>query len=273
MRLRSILASVAATAMAAISLPMAAQAAPGNTVVFGDSLIANPSVADYAASKIPGLPNPKISKSGCPTDFLFSGTYGATTNRPTDDYTCAGASFRTGGMRIDAEIQRAIDQGDLNPQTSEIVILAGANDTYPYVLNERMPVPQIRENLRVAVRDAVNKAKHHAPNARVKLVGYPRIGTPTGEVCVVNTTPGPGVPTLGVNVKEVEDGLQWAVVDAARDTGSLFVDSKGISAGHEMCSPDRWVAGIIDTTAGPHNLILHMTNDGLSAVARNAALA
>lgn len=272
MRLRTVLATAAATAIAAISLP-AAQAAPGNAVVLGDSLAANPTVYDFAAGKanLP-LPDARISKAGCGTDFRFSGAYGAAAGRHVDDYTCAGASYRTGGMRIAEQIQRARDNGDLNGSTREVVMLAGANDTYPYVLNDHMPVPEVRENLRAAVREAIHQAKAAAPNAVVKVVGYPTVSAPDGTVCVFNLAPNaPGAPTPGVNIREIEDALQGGVADAARDAGARFVDSKRVTGGHGTCAADPWVAGIVSMNAGPHNLILHMTDAGLDAVGGNAA--
>ena len=91
MRIRSVLATLAATAVAAVTLPMAAQAAPGNTVVFGDSLPANPTVGDWLTAKDAPIPGGRVNEMGCGTDFLFSNAVGAAKNTPVADYTCAGA--------------------------------------------------------------------------------------------------------------------------------------------------------------------------------------
>lgn len=76
MRIRSVLATLAATAVAAVTLPMAAQAAPGNTVVFGDSLPANPTVGDWLTAKDAPIPGGRVNEMGCGTDFLFSNDLG-----------------------------------------------------------------------------------------------------------------------------------------------------------------------------------------------------
>ncbi|WP_448852638.1 GDSL-type esterase/lipase family protein [Corynebacterium sp. 335C] len=266
MRIRPILAGLAAAGMLAAAAPMAA-AAPGNAVAFGDSLTANPSLVDYARASQPGQAN----AADCPTDGRFAAGYSAASGLHTDDYTCAGASFRTGGMRIAEQVRRATESGALDAGTSQVVLLAGANDTYPYVLNQRMPVPEIQENLRVAVRDTVNQIRAAAPNARIKLVGFPTISAPDGGVCLVNFGPG-GARTPGINIREIEDGLQWAVIQAAGDTGVEFVDLKPMSTGHDMCSADRWIVGVIDDKL-PYNLTLHLTHAGLDAVAAHAGRA
>ncbi|WP_295629225.1 GDSL-type esterase/lipase family protein [uncultured Corynebacterium sp.] len=272
MRIRTLLATVAATAAAAIAIP-AAQAAPGNAVVFGDSLPSNPTVVDYLGgnSNLP-IEGARVNEMGCGTDFRFTNAYANARGIHADDYTCAGSSFRTGGVRIDAQVARAAETGALDAGTREVVILAGANDTYPYVLNDRMPMPQIQENLRVAVRDTVNKAKHAAPNARIKVVGYPTVSGPNGEVCLINTG-GVHVPTPLVNLNEIEAGLDAGLAQAAADTGSTFVDLKGATAGHGTCDADNWVVGIVDEKIANANLIVHMTNPGLDAVGAAAGRA
>jgi hypothetical protein len=51
------------------------------------------------------------------------------------------------------------------------------------------------------------------------------------------------------------------------------VSLKPVSQGHEMCSNDRWITGIIDTTSQRRNLPLHMTDIGLRNVGAAAAKA
>ncbi|PMC61842.1 hypothetical protein CJ204_09010 [Corynebacterium xerosis] len=262
MRIRTVLATLAATAVAAVTLPMAAQAAPGNTVVFGDSLPANPTVGDWLTVKGAPVPGGRVNEMGCGTDFLFSNAVGAANGKPVADYTCAGSSFHTGGIPISEQIKRATATRALDSGTSEVVILAGANDTYPYILNDRMPMPHIQENLRVAARDAINQIKNVAPTAKVKIAGYPTVSGPNGEVCLINTG-GVGVPTPAVNLREIEDRLDYGLYQAARDAGAQFVSLKDATAGHGTCDADNWVVGIVDDNIGTYNLFLHMTNHGV----------
>lgn len=272
MRIRTVLATLAATAIAAVTIPVAG-AAPGNTVVFGDSLPANPTVGDYLAGKanLP-VPGARTNALNCGTDFLFSNAVGASNGGNVADYTCAGASFRTGGMRIVDQINRAAEAGALDGGTREVVILAGGNDTYPYIVNDRMPMPEIQENLRVAARDAIHRAKQVAPNARIKVAGYPTISGPNGEVCLINTG-GVGVPTPAVNLREIEDRLDHGLAQAAGDTGSQFVSLKALTAGHGTCDADNWVVGLFDDNIGTYNLFFHMTNHGVQVAGEHVGRA
>ncbi|RAV33894.1 GDSL-type esterase/lipase family protein [Corynebacterium heidelbergense] len=276
MSLRSAIIT-AATALAssaiAVSTPTAAVAAPGNTVVIGDSLAANPVAQDYLAQR--GIPIPgagRMNGAGCATDYRFSGTYSDAAKVAVDDFTCSGASYRTGGVHLNELAGRATNAGALNGATKEVVLLGGANDTYPYVLNPSpLPVPVIEDQLRVAIQDTIRQVRQAAPNARIKVLGYPQISNGAGNVCLLNVIPGQPTQDLTVHMGEIEAALQRAGQTSAANERAAFVDLKPVSQGHEMCSNDRWMAGVIDTTAGPHNLPLHMTNAGLEAVARVAA--
>ncbi|WP_040357466.1 GDSL-type esterase/lipase family protein [Corynebacterium ciconiae] len=270
------LVTAAAAAMGiTAALPTTAEAAPGNVVVVGDSMPANPSIEDYVGSKLPeqarGLtPNAKVNHVGCGSDGLFTGTYARVSGKAVDDFTCPGASFMTGGMRVDFALDTAAQRGKLNGATSEVVIFAGANDTYSRMRNQSLP--DIERELYGAIRGSIAKAKHYAPNARVKVVGMPHVANANGGVCLINVIPNIplGIPAGVVN--DVEFHLQWAQVHASHDGGATFVDTKPISDGHEMCSNDRWITGIIDTTArSPHNLMFHMTDAGLTSVATHTA--
>src|SRR5690606_21684023 len=121
------------------------------------------------------------------------------------------------------------------------------------------------ENLRVAARDAINQIKHVAPNAKVKIAGYPTVSGPNGEVCLINTG-GVGVPTPAVNLREIEDRLDVGLAQAADDTGAQFVSLKAVTAGQGTCASDNWVVGVIDDNIGAYNLFVHMTNHGVQVV-------
>lgn len=253
-----------------------AQAAPNNVVVFGDSLTANPDVYNYLAGKGAPLPDSILSGAECGTDNRFSDAVGrGAGNGNVANYSCAGASYRTGGMHISQEVEMAKQKNDLNGQTSQVVILAGTNDTYPYVLNDRMPVPEIENNLRISVRDTVRQVRATAPKARIKVVGMPQITNANGDICPINVVPGAPMPFPLVQIGELETALENAVRNGTNDAGvgANFVSLKGISQGHEMCSNDRWIVGLVDTTSGRRNLPVHMTDAGLAAVGEFAGRA
>lgn len=271
MRIRSLLLCAVAALSTTVAAAPLASAAPGNTVVLGDSLTANPNGVDYLAGK--GLPvKGRVEASGCGSDGLYTNTYGYVAGRAVSNYTCAGASMRTGGTHFKDLAESAARSGALDAGTREVVILGGANDTYPYMTGPNpLPMPVIERNLFDSYVDTINFVRSKAPNARIKVSGYPQISNGTGNVCLINTVPGAPVQDVFFQVGEAENVLQRAAADASRATGSTFVDLKPVSRGHEMCSNDRWMTGLIDTTSAPHNLPLHMTNDGLAAIAAATA--
>lgn len=265
-------ATVAALSGTLLSAPES-QAAPGNTVVLGDSVVANPDIYNYLAGKGLPLPDPILSGSGCGTDNRFTNSYAEASGKSVDNYSCAGGSYRTGGMQVSEQAQRAQSTGALDAGTSEVVIWAGANDTYPYVLGDKMPVSQIESQLRDSVNRTVAQVKQAAPNANVKVLGFPHITNGAGQVCPINVIPDVQVPSALFQVSDIEWALERALRAGAEGAGGQFVDLKGPSNGHEMCSNDRWVVGLIDTTSERRNLPLHMTDVGLRAMGRAAAAA
>lgn len=251
-----------------------AEAVPGNAVVLGDSITANPDLYNYFAGKGLPLPDPILSGAGCGTDNRFSDAVGNGSGLPVDNYSCAGASYRTGGMHISEQARIANEKGSLNGETRQVIMFAGTNDTYPYIINDHLPIDQIETNLRNAMIDTIRQVKAYAPNADVKVVGMPHISNATGGVCAVNFIPNMQFATPGVDA----GGIEWAIERAGQDAaaaagGARFVSLKPISAGHDTCSNDRWLVGLIDTTSARRNLPLHMTDIGLAAVGFEAGRA
>lgn len=279
-RSRTRIAGMAAAAVAAAGVVAggiavsqdapSAEAVPGNVVVLGDSLTANPDIYNFLAGKGLPLPDPVLSGAGCGTDNRFSDAVGRGAGLPVDNFSCAGASYRTGGMHLSDQANIARDKGALNAETRQVVLLAGANDTYPYVLNDHLPVDQIETNLRNSITDTVRQVKSIAPNADVKVIGMPHVTNSLGQVCPINLIPNIQVPSLTIQISDLEWALERAGQDGAVAGGARFVSLKSVSDGHEMCSSDRWIVGLIDTTSGRRNLPLHMTDAGLAAVGEAA---
>lgn len=232
-----------------------------NSVLFGDSVTANPTIPDGALYRfVDTIPK---NGAGCPSDGHFADAMSRASGLGTDNYTCAGASLRSGGLPIREEIDKAGASGDLSDQTQRVVIMAGYNDTYQH---PELNGDQIYGLIHDGLVDAVNQARHYAPHARITLAGYPSIGNQNGEVCLVNVIPNVTWPTWGVNNRDVENMLETAGQNAAHETGAEFLSIKDMSRDHNMCTNDRWMTGVVDTTAQPHNMPLHLTNDGLEQV-------
>ncbi|MGP5082399.1 esterase [Corynebacterium variabile] len=237
----------------------AAEADGGRAVLAGDSLVANPDIYNYLAGKGVPLPDPVLSRTGCGTDNRFRDAIASGSGQNVQNYTCAGASYRTGGAHVIDQVNQAARNGDVAGAT--VYLLAGANDTYPYILNDHMPVPEIENNLKNAIAKAVRAAKD-AGAVDVKVLGMPHITNAAGEVCAINLIPGVQVPTFGINISDVEWAMERAGQNGAAEGGGRFVSLKGPSNGHEMCSNNRYITGIIDTTSARRNLPLHMTDEG-----------
>lgn len=259
------LAAALATLVGGVMAAPQVSAQPANSVVFGDSIVANPAILDYVGHKLGG--NVPSNGSGCVTDRTFSGAFGRGAGLPAADYTCAGASLATGGQRVSHQIHLATQQGYLGHHTREVAIMAGANDSYTRL---REQPAGVQNTVRIATRKAVEQVRAAAPNARIKVVGYPTIANHQGFACPVNLIPNhPSV--LPVNVGQWENAVQWGQVYGAQEAGAQFVDLKPITANHGMCSPSRWIVGLVDTTAPAYyNMGFHMTTHGLNQVGEHA---
>ncbi len=114
----------------------------------------------------------------------------------------------------------------------------------------------------------VDRIKRAAPNARIQIVGYPTIGS-GDSYCLIHVGPQSLDRTYLPTVRQWEDKAQWMQVDLARATGTQFVDMKPHTRNNGMCAPanQRMWAGLIDFTAGPGNLPLHVNARGHEHVA------
>ena len=111
------------------------------------------------------------------------------------------------------------------------------------------------------VADAVEKVRERAPEARVLLVGYPRI-SPSSGTC-------PRLLPFAAGDYQQGDLVAWALNDslrgAARSTGVEYVDVYAAAEGHDVCADEPWVNGqVTDQTAG---LAFHPLPAGMKAVA------
>ena len=255
----AIAATTAGGTLAATLGTHTASASPGNIVTFGDSIPANPSVAKEVGNNInPNDPNIPRTGVGCPTDNRFTNAVERGSGKHTDNYTCAGAALYSQPKSIDQQIDRAQQDGALDGGTEQVVVVAGANDTYPWV--GKKSVEEINQGITDNMGRVIDRIHTIAPQARVKVVGYPHITNGNGQVCFVNVIPGVQTPDPFVRAADLEWGLEGAARVAAEQHGAQFVSLKDLSNNHEMCSSDRWMAGVVDTTAGPHELMLHLTD-------------
>nr|WP_237448174.1 SGNH/GDSL hydrolase family protein [Nocardioides flavescens] len=96
------------------------------------------------------------------------------------------------------------------------------------------------------------KAVHkRAPKATVAILGYPQILPAQGVASCYSSMPISlgDVPYLN----RTQRTLNRVVERAARRTGSVFVDTTALSAGHDVCQPvgTRWIEPLIGAQSTP----------------------
>ena len=276
--MRKLHKTLSAVGIAALSFGIApiANAAPaGNFVTFCDSYCANPTVEDYwiakAPEQIPGLPEVQ-QKNGCAHDpDGIPAKIGKKTGRQLDDYSCAGAVLYTpNANNLDRQIEGAIRDGALTPQTAFIAIQIGFNDTY----NNAVNLPSVREGWWKDASDAaVNKIRAHAPNARIAFVNYPTISHPgDSKQCLIHVNVAgqnidAGVPAFWIEQGEIETS-KYAQQAADRHNAE-FIDVRSMTTDRHECAPDdkRIIAGAVDNRTQDYNLPVHLNGEGKEIIA------
>jgi lysophospholipase L1-like esterase len=110
------------------------------------------------------------------------------------------------------------------------------------------------------IADVLTEVRAAAPDARVVLVGYPRLVAPDEPCGAIPLAPGDRAWLAGV-----ERQLDQALRRAARQAGAGFADLRRASAGHEICSDEPWVNG--RRTDPERALAFHPFEEGQQAVA------
>lgn len=267
--LRRRVAAAAATLLAAAGLcAPAAEAQQRNMVIFGDSVVSDPSGPQWAAGKLGLDPRgPSDVTKWCPSSpSNFGKQAAAQLGLPAWDYSCTGTVSIHQGPQFASQVTRAANDGGLNVNTARVIVTTGFNDTYH---NDGRDAAAIRRDFVAAMVPQINRIRAAAPNARIQIVGYPKI-TQGDRVCLFHVAPNVSDYTPFQAVQQWEDTAQWMQVDLARATGVEFLDLKPSTWNNNMCAPDsdRMWAGLVDFYGGPGNLPIHVNQRGHDHVAR-----
>jgi hypothetical protein len=219
-------------------------------VALGDSYTAAPNTG------------PKVGNNGCyNTEVNYPHQVAEATGAELVDNSCNGAntSFLTSPQRTPV--------GDRPPQldaidagTDLVTVRIGAND---YQLFLRIIQCAMRfadkpgtpcadadaaggaNSLDARLADlqgnldrALGEIADRAPDARIIVLGYPRLA-PDDGTCAELPVPAGDYDY----VRRVIEGLNSALSGAAADADATFVDMYAASEGHDICSDDPWVAG------------------------------
>ncbi len=122
-------------------------------------------------------------------------------------------------------------------------------------------VPAVLDGIGRNVEQVLTRVRTRAPQARVVLVGYPRLAPATGT-CPRRLPYADGDVAFG---DEVQRALDTALRGAARRAGVEYLDMLAASRGHDVCSEAPYVQGVrTDRTAA---LAFHPRPRGMRAVA------
>lgn len=225
----------------------------GPVVAFGDSYF-----ADSAS------PTTGVGLSGCPQGSEnIPRLIAQKLDRDIKDYSCSGAvAYLDAGQSqtIENQVNMAIDNGDLNEETSLVPISIGGNDGMPQTL---VPGEQQASGFINKMDEILPRIKEHAPNADIQLVGYPKMSLPGGKMCAPVHV-GVHIPLeIPLHLVEQEENIINDFQRTAAEQHKVtFVDLKESTDGYGPCAPDdkRWVSGMFDASIGTtYTMPLHLT--------------
>nr|WP_042191635.1 SGNH/GDSL hydrolase family protein [Kibdelosporangium sp. MJ126-NF4]CEL20198.1 putative secreted hydrolase [Kibdelosporangium sp. MJ126-NF4]CTQ97423.1 putative secreted hydrolase [Kibdelosporangium sp. MJ126-NF4] len=155
------------------------------------------------------------------------------------------------GARI-ADVQNN-QLGSLNSGTAYVTVSAGGNDAgfssvitqcakpWPYTCTNEITNANatIRNTIPGRLDSLYNAIRGRAPNAKVVVVGYPRLFN--GEECNALARISPGEQT---ELNKSADLLAGVISARAAAHGFTFVDPRSAFAGHAVCDDTEWLNGL-----------------------------
>ncbi|MEL6051815.1 SGNH/GDSL hydrolase family protein [Corynebacterium rouxii] len=228
-----------------------------NVVIFGDSMVADPLVSEVIAGRLSGQPH-------CPhSPTSYAEIAAKRLSLESRNFSCAGAQVHMGGpffkTSFIAQIDTAIATGALDPNTRRVWITQGFNDTW-----SGHPAAQVIATM----NEVIGRIRAHAPNARIQIVGYPKI-THQGQLCLVRLPGQPAWPIAAGVVAAWEDQALSIQREVAAATGSELIDVRSATANHSMCAPDeqRYISSVVDAAGAPRHLPAHVNERGHQGIA------
>lgn len=145
--------------------------------------------------------------------------------------------------------------GSLNGTTSTVSVQVGGNDAgfssvitqcakpWPYTCTSQIAEANriIRDELPGRLDGLYTDVRNRAPNAKVVVVGYPRLFN--GEECNWGARISPGEQS---ELNKTADLLATTTAARAAAHGFSFVDVRSVWNGHAVCDDAEWVNGLSD---------------------------
>lgn len=232
-------------------------ARPSTYVALGDSYTAGPGIDPLQAAS--GYC--QRSQDNWPT------LVAASLDLTLTDVSCSGATT--------ADLASTIGSGALSTGPGLVTVSAGGNDGGLFLSLIRsctagsatcgsfveQQAPPILEQTTTDVVSLLDAARSAAPDARIVLVGYPRIMPATGTCAAV------GIAAADVaTVVSAEGALDSALATAAKRAGVPYVSARDASRGHDACAGDQaWTNG--GSPRDGDGIFFHPNRRGMAAVA------
>ncbi|MET0930522.1 MAG: SGNH/GDSL hydrolase family protein [Aeromicrobium sp.] len=238
--------------------PTTAPAAAGTAtsyVALGDSFTVGPGIGD-----------PQQDAGFCQRSTAnWPSLVAAANDLALTDLSCVGATT--------ADLASTLASGVLDASPRYVTVSTGGNDSalFTSLITScaggqgscasfvEGQVPDILARTTSDIAALLTEVQAEVPDARVLLVGYPRIAPETG-----------GCDTIGIpdssSVLAAETALDASLAEAAERSGTQYVSLRADSLGHDACSgTDAWTNG---RTAAPGDGIgFHPTARGMEAIA------
>lgn len=237
--------------------PTAAAPTADGVVALGDSYTAGPGI------------DPQQQDGGLcgRSQQNWATLLGTSLDRPVLDLSCSGATT--------ADLTSTLASGSVPADAGLVTVSAGGNDGGLFLsliracttgtdacgTFARDEVPQVLGTTTSALTTLLEKARSTAPQARVVLVGYPRIMPATGTCAAV------AIPSTAVtDVVGAESALDAALASAARAADVPYVSLRGPSEGHDACAgAEAWTNGIAPEAGD--GIVFHPNARGMAAIA------
>lgn len=143
--------------------------------------------------------------------------------------------------------------GSLNASTAYVSVSVGGNDAgfadvitqcakpWPYTCTTEINNANnyIRNTLPGTLNNLYTQIRNRAPNARVTVVGYPRLFN--GEECNALARISPGEQA---SLNQTADLLATTLSARAGAHGFAFADVRSAFAGHAVCDDAEWINGL-----------------------------
>ncbi|RMI32751.1 SGNH/GDSL hydrolase family protein [Nocardia stercoris] len=264
--------------------------APGKkVVVLGDSYAAHGDAVDAALTG--QLSSCYHGASAWPSQLR--GLLGLAGTDQVSDHSCPGAMIEsTEHYTLLQEARDADAENAFGPQTQLVAIQLGMNDSWgvpgglaaafqgcEYDLIEGCDAeavaagrtPDMSGVTGAAYAEKISKVvayiKYYAPNAHIVLMGYPEMAAPGTEALCVDPLGLPVAQRHAGPVLEYYERIDQAKRDAAQQLGLEYFDTRAVTAGHGLCSPQPWVNGVLDPRADFTGAPFHPSAAGDLAVA------